>query len=164
TRVAAAHARYGPAVRSCQRRRGCAVTAAATPTGIRIDVYLELKARPRAIPASVHQASRAPAASRAARSARTMKYRVSAVVASSGASGVASTSPAAANGIVVMISEARSAAASPAGASRRASDNVHNPATSPATTGPNRTASGVAPLTAGAKSPPSRINHAIIGG
>src|SRR3954462_5408754 len=125
-------AAYGPGSRSRTRRLLRARIAIATPIGIRSDVYFDENANPTARPLTHHQPSdaREPGGDW---TARTTPYTPNDTVARRGASGVASTRPAAASDIQVMISAARSAERSPA--SRSAMPAVATAATRPATTG-----------------------------
>src|SRR5437763_10990928 len=133
------HATYGPGSRSRARRLGRRRMASVEPTGINIEVYFDEKARPSATPLAHHQPSddRDPIGDCIA---RTTAYTPNAVVARRGASGVASTSPAAASGMHVMTVAARSALSLPA--SWRAIPAVASAAKKPASTEKNRTPNG----------------------
>src|SRR6185436_1171464 len=98
TRTASATARYGPGSRSLGRSGKWATHAIRTPSGNITAVYLDAKATPSATPAAHHQPSDVRVRGSVSR-ARMSAYHIVAAAAKSGASGVASTSPAAASGM-----------------------------------------------------------------
>src|SRR5215207_1652731 len=156
------HATYGPGSRSRSLSEGRSSTAAATLSGRRSDVYFDANASPTHTPAADHQPS--DARDRGGDwSARTTAYTATDSNASSGASGVASTRPAAASGMNAKVRAVTSAALAPA--MRRAVAEAASVATAPAISGKNRMTSGAGEtLNSAASAVPARISTAIIGG
>src|SRR3954465_9306100 len=102
--------------------------------GISAAVYFDVNAAPSAIPAAHHHAK--DVRERAGcPNARTTQYHVPAAAANRGASGVASTRPAAESGISAKIRAVKVAALAPA--RRRAAAESSSDASTPMTTDPN---------------------------
>src|SRR5438045_4012051 len=101
-KVATSVATYGPGSANRGRSSGRAMHATRTPSGRRTPGYLEQNARPSATPAIAHH-RRDSRERGGSESARTMAYTLADAAARSGASGVASTRPAADNGMTAKI-------------------------------------------------------------
>ena len=159
TSEATSTAAYGPAAPNMFCNLGCDTNASATAAGKSTLVYFDDMASPMAMPSASHQRRRCPAVSSGAGSiARTRKYIAHAMAHSIGASGVASTRPAAASGRQLNARAATRAAASPA--SSRAVSVTAAAAPVAASIGKKRTPKAWSPNSA----VPARISSAITGG